>query len=132
MIDNLQEYFLINGIEYKGRFELNEVYDNNNGFLIIIEDENKVIYRIEWPEGVSSYRKCNESDRLLLIEDLSGRGLLEYVFVECKNSEYIKWVHEQKYGIEIEGSKHIIISTSNDIIDVICYELPNISIVNGN
>ncbi|RCW79560.1 hypothetical protein [Phyllobacterium bourgognense] len=132
MIDNSQEYFSIKGIEYKGRFELNEIHDDQNGFLVIIEDENKVIYRIEWPEWVLSYRKCDESDRLLLIGELSEKDLLQYVFVECKNSKYIKWISEQKHGIELEDSKHIIISTSNDIIDVICYELPTISIVNGN
>jgi hypothetical protein len=119
-------------MKYKGRFEFSEIHDDKNGFLIIVEDENKVNYRIEWTGWVSSYRKCNESDRLLLIEELSQRGVLEYVFVECKNSQYIKWLTEQKYDIEFEQAKHLIISTSNDIIDVICYKLPDISIINGN
>jgi RIO-like serine/threonine protein kinase len=132
MTDDSQQYSLINGLDYRGVFEFSEIHDDENGFLIIIKDENKVTYRIEWPEWVLSYRKCDESDRLLLVRDLSEQKILQYVFVECRNSEYKKWLTRQKYDIEYEEAKHLIISTSNDIIDVICFELPNISIINGH
>jgi hypothetical protein len=130
MSDNSQEYYKISSLEYKGNFEFNEMHHDENGFSIIVEAENKAVYRIDWPGWVLSHRKSDESDRLLLIEELQKWNVLEYLIVECKNSEYIKWLIEQKYGIGVGEVKHIIISTSNDFIDVICYELPAISIVN--
>ncbi len=109
---------------FSGRFEVEKVCDSTQGFLVKVRDYNDKFYEILWKNGVFAYRNSDESDRLQLISDLSVSNMLGSLILECENSTYIEWFVGERNGLRVNGLRHFIIVTSNDILDIIDFDLP--------
>lgn len=114
-------------IKLSGRFEFTSLCDGIGGFSIVVSDYDGKSYSLHWDVGVVAYQNTDEGDRLRLVSDLSSGGLIGYLVLECINSKYINWISEEKYGIKLNNLRHFVVITSNDILDVLDYDLPLLS-----
>jgi hypothetical protein len=114
-----------------GRFECEAIIDGADGFSIDVRDYEGKRYNLIWEDGVVSYRKTDEGDRISFLSKLGSESLIGFLLVECVNSKFIAWLTAEKHGIKQEGLRHFIVLTSNDIIDVIDYDLPAMAKLNG-
>lgn len=101
--------------------------DSGDGFRIKVysTEMHKQIIDIYFSR-VYAFRSLDEGDRLKLWNDieLSDR---DFIFT-VENSEFLKYFNEQSYEThDSEELKHYFIVTTDDCIDVISSENPNIS-----
>lgn len=83
---------------------------------------------LSYPDGVLCYRNCDEGDRLKtlgLVPDI-GNSLLYIV----RNSSFVEWFLYQNYFSKFDRNKikHISIFTIDNIIDIIDFEYPAVTI----
>lgn len=126
-----EKFLPIEEILVKGRFECETIVDGVDGLSISVRDYEGDFYNLYWDGGVVSYRNTDEGDRIGFVSEIASLSLIGSLIVECVNSKYIKWLHAEKCGIEQENLRHFIVMTSNDIIDVIDYDVPVVSKVNS-
>lgn len=126
-----EKYLPIKEVLVKGRFECENIVDGFNGLSISVRDYEGDYYNLHWDGGVVSYRNTDEGDRVCFVSEIASLSLIGLLLVECVNSKYIKWLHAEKCGIEQENLRHFIVMTSNDIIDVIDYDVPVVSKMNS-
>jgi hypothetical protein len=118
----------------KRRFVMTEcesIIDGADGFSVNVRDYEGSRYNLSWKDGVVSYRNTDEGDRINFVAEVSSKSLVGFLLIECVHSKFIKWLSAEKYGIEQKGLRHFIVMTSNDIIDVIDYDLPTVSKLNS-
>lgn len=111
------------------RFELNSLLDAEGKIrLELSNDENRKFTVIS--ETCLSYRRLDEGDALVGIEDLIASAGTAKVFYRVEESDFLKWFHLQSDGIyKNRDLQHFSICTSNDIIDLITYDIPKISLI---
>ncbi|WP_285541285.1 hypothetical protein [Brucella sp. NBRC 12950] len=126
-----EKFLPIEEILVKGRFECETIVDGVDGLSISVRDYEGDFYNLYWDGGVVSYRNTDEGDRIGFVSEIASLSLIGFLIVECVNSKYLKWLHAEKCGIEQENLRHFIVMTSNDIIDVIDYDVPVVSKVNS-
>lgn len=114
-------------IRLNGRFEFTSLCDGRNGFSIVVSDYEDNSYSLHWGDGVVAYQNTDEGDRLRFVSDFSTSGLIGCLVVECMNSKYIDWINEEKYEIKLHNLRHFVVITSNDVLDILDYELPILS-----
>jgi hypothetical protein len=102
------------------------VSDSFDGFLIQLSDaeneKNKV--EIKFWNSVVAYRSTYETYRHHLLVDLNetygSEFHAEWALFTVKNSDYIKWLSEQSYGISDSTTiTHFSIIGGESIVDVI-------------
>lgn len=72
-----------------------------------------------------SYRKSDEGDVLKTLEEIDSVSKLGGMLYEIENSDYLQWFLDQSYGIR-SGAKQYLVLTSNDVVEVICLENPDV------
>lgn len=118
-------------VSVMGRFECESIIDSSDGFSINVRDYEGKRYNLNWEYGVVSYRNTDEGDRINFVSEIASKSMLGFLLIECVNSKFIEWLNAEKYGIKQEGLRHFIVVTSNDIIDVLDYDLPTVSKLNS-
>lgn len=101
-------------------------------FLILFNSENrqdKVM--VKFTRSVDSFRRTTETFTYLTIDSLDDRyGANFYVnwaFFKIKNSQYLKWMNEQSYGISEERNfMHFCFLAVDSIVDVIANYEPEV------
>jgi hypothetical protein len=74
-----------------------------------------------------AFQKADEGDSLVTLNAIGSISELGRSFYRVEESDYIRWFVEQSYGIRSpESLTHIVITTIDDIIDVITLEMPSI------
>jgi len=120
-------YFAIwQDIAANHRFELNSLLDAEGKIrLELIDDMNRKFTIVS--ETCLSYRRIDEGDALVGIDDLVASAGTAKVFYRVEESEFLEWFHSQSDGIyKNRDIQHFSICTSNDIIDLITHDIPEI------
>lgn len=119
-------------------FEFYRFSWNYDETIIELKDEEISIKLIFHTDDVLSFRQCDESDRLKTVayvcENYGKHFLDKWPFYIIKNSNYIKWLNEEKYNT-LYGEdviKHLCIVTCNDIIDLLIFDYPILEINRKN
>ncbi len=122
----------------KGNYNINLVLNDPKTFKIILSDydnpKSQVIITFE--ESVASYRDTDETYRYKLICDLGEKYGKEFYInwglFKVKNSNYIKWLSEQSYGISdhFECNHHFAILGVNCVLDIIASYEPKVEMIN--
>lgn len=95
------------------------------------EDEKKKVL-ISFPHGVDAHRNTNESYILSTLTSLKTHYGTEFysdwTFFKVENSEYLKWISEQSYGI-YEDCKftHFCILAVDSMVDIITNYEPTVT-----
>ncbi|WP_404401302.1 hypothetical protein [Pelagibacterium halotolerans] len=75
-----------------------------------------------------SYRKIDEGDAMMILDEISKTSRIGCSFYIVDNSDYIDWIVNQSYGVRDPASMvHYLISTYDDIIEVVTVNPPLIS-----
>ncbi|EPI9093995.1 hypothetical protein ACTBVO_000627 [Yersinia enterocolitica] len=88
------------------------------------EESSKVKVLFDW---VYSFRVTDEGDLLKMQEEQQGEMLTGLYLVE--NSKYLEWFNEQNGNMH-ERVVHYMLSTVDDVIDILASISPSISISN--
>ncbi|MEO9382921.1 hypothetical protein [Chromobacterium phragmitis] len=75
-----------------------------------------------------SYRKSDEGDVLKTLEEIDSVSKLGGMLYEVENSDYLQWFLDQSYGIRSDAKQYLVL-TSNDVVEVICLENPDVEFV---
>lgn len=117
------------------KYFADEILDGMDGFKIMLTDpaeEDKKV-NIIFEDSVRAYRSTDESLRqetIRFIDNKYGtRFYAECTFFKVRNSEYIKWIEKQSYGVfDTEKLTHFSIIAMDSIIDVIATYEPRIEL----
>lgn len=110
------------------RFECDRLVDSAGKLRIALSDDagRKVLVQFD---SYLSYRRMDEGDALITVEQLERSSSTAKVFYQVRESDFLAWFHAQSRGIYSDRSlQHFAIYTTNDIIDVIALEAPRISV----
>ncbi|CNH53438.1 TPA: hypothetical protein ACTR19_004520 [Yersinia enterocolitica] len=88
------------------------------------EESSKVKVLFDW---VYSFRVTDEGDLLKMQEEQQGEMLTGLYLVE--NSKYLEWFNEQNGNMH-DRVVHYMLSTVDDVIDILASISPSISISN--
>ena len=81
-------------------------------------------------DTVISYRSADEGSRIDFLKKCSNGFLGEKIIIKVINSNYVSWFMDECYSIHDEGElNHYMILTTDNIVDVLTYEKPQISIL---
>lgn len=86
------------------------------------EEGSKINLLFDW---VYSFRMIDEGDLLKMQQEQKGEMLTGFYIVE--NSKYLKWFNEQS-GNAHDGVVHYMLSTVDDVIDILASISPSVSI----
>ncbi|MGQ5525320.1 hypothetical protein ACUHMQ_18945 [Chitinimonas sp. PSY-7] len=104
--------------------ECEELRDSSDGLMITLRNEDGLTLTVRFQEHLS-YRLLDEGDALVAIDQLEQSGCKGQRLYKVDNSEFIEWFHKQSYGIRSDDQiSHYSIFASNDVIDVIAFDLP--------
>ena len=113
--------------KYEGLYYCEALHDDNEGFRIILEHESGKgpLLKVTFGKFLA-YRNIDESNRLKLWNE--HKDIAEkHTFYEVENSIWVKWfVNENKGKYESSEIKHYMILTSQDVIEVLSYDEPQI------
>lgn len=125
----MSRYFAIwQDIVADHRFELDSLLDAEKIRLEVSDDINRKFTIVS--ETCLSYRRIDEGDALVGIDDLIAPAGTAKVFYRVEESDFLEWFHLQSDGVyENRDLQHFSICTSNDIVDLITYDTPKISSV---
>ncbi len=102
------------------QMSLEGLYDDQEGFRLFLTGyyvETKIL-RITF-EAELVYRNIDEGDLLKTIHEVKGFPI-KWSFFTVKNSEYLKWFHEQSYDIRVSDKiTHYAIYTPDDCLDIL-------------
>lgn len=104
---------------------LSEVKDNKNGLVFLFSDPSSKFHIEVKFDSHLMYRVSDESYRLKRTSELS-----EFSFVmQTEESSFIDWFHDQSLNIYLKDRiYHFLILSSDDVIDVLSYEEPSITL----
>lgn len=105
-------------------FELDRLIDGAGELRIDLSDNagRKILVKFD---SHLCYRRIDEGDALIIVEDLEASVGASKVFYKVENSEFMSWFHVQSREIYLgRALHHFAICTSNDIIDVIALGPP--------
>ncbi|MGQ8817306.1 hypothetical protein [Serratia sp. NA_13] len=88
------------------------------------EEGSKVKVLFDW---IYSFRVTDEGDLLKMQEEQKGEMLTGLYLVE--NSKYLEWFNEQSGNVHDEVA-HYMLSTVDDVIDILASVSPSISVSN--
>ena len=115
------------------KYYVESITDSIKGFRILLSDakvESKKLV-VLFEDSVHSYRSSDESYRLNTINNLDERYGTEFyrdnTFFKVTNSEYIKWISLESYGI-VESALifHFSFIAADSIVDVIAAYEPKL------
>lgn len=115
------------------KYYVESITDSIKGFRILLSDakvESKKLV-VLFEDSVHSYRSSDESYRLNTINNLDERYGTEFyrdnTFFKVTNSEYIKWISLESYGI-VESALifHFSFIAVDSIVDVIAAYEPKL------
>lgn len=86
------------------------------------EEGNKVKVLFYW---IYSFRLTDEGDLLKMQQEQNGEMRTGFYIVE--NSKYLEWFNEQNGNVH-DGMVHYMLSTVDDVIDILASITPSISI----
>ncbi|WP_025121286.1 MULTISPECIES: hypothetical protein [unclassified Serratia (in: enterobacteria)] len=86
------------------------------------EEGNKVKVLFDW---IYSFRLTDEGDLLKMQQEQNGEMRTGFYIVE--NSKYLEWFNEQNGNVH-DGMVHYMLSTVDDVIDILASITPSISI----
>ncbi len=115
-------------LPHKIELYLNEVRDNKDGLVFLFADPtSRFLVEVKFDSHLM-YRVSDESYRLKRTGELS-----EFSFVmEAEESSFIDWFHEESLNIYIKDRiYHFLILSSDDVIDVLSYQKPSITLINS-
>ncbi len=126
----MSKYFAIwQDIVGNHRFELNSLLDAEGKVCLELNDDMNRKFTIV-SENCLSYRRIDEGDALIGIDDLMASAGTAKVFYRVEESDFLQWFHMQSDGIyKNKNLQHFSICTSNDIIDLITCDIPKISFI---
>lgn len=104
---------------------LSEVKDNKSGLAFLFTDPSSM-FQVEVKfDSHLMYRVSDESYRLKRTSELP-----EFSFVmKADQSSFIDWFHEESLNIYTKDRiYHFLILSSDDVIDVLSYEEPSITL----
>lgn len=115
--------------DFKTIFALDSITDSQSGFIIELSENdnqnNKLI--ICFQHSVDSYKKTYESFRQRSYNILQEEKTSDCSFFEIKNSNYIKWLSDESYGItDSLKPKHFVIFAVNSVLDIVSRYDPKI------
>jgi hypothetical protein len=89
---------------------------------------------IFFPHFINNFRINDEGFRLLTIAYLNknyeGNFYSEWTFFKIENSEYLKWISEQSYGISDDCRLvHFCILTDDEIFDFVASSEPKVEFI---
>ena len=105
--------------------------------LLTNAENNKNKILISWPIGVDAHRSTDESYTLATINFLDNQYGPEFyanwTFFKIENSNYLKWLSDQSYGISDDCNlTHFCILAVDSMIDIINNYDPTITIIDEN
>lgn len=114
-------------LPYKIELYLDEVRDNKSGLAFLFSDPNSKFHVEVKFDSHLMYRVSDESYRLKRTSELP-----EFSFVmKADESSFIDWFHEESLNIYTKDRiYHFLILSSDDVIDVLSYEDPSITLIN--
>lgn len=111
------------------RFELDSLSDRAGKLRIEISDETDQKFVIT-SESYLYYRRLDEGDALIAIGEIRDSAGLARVFYRVEKSGFLEWFDLQNHGIyKDRGLQHFAICTTNDIVDLITFDMPKIALV---
>ncbi|MGB8467511.1 MAG: hypothetical protein WCE21_00755 [Candidatus Babeliales bacterium] len=116
------------------KYDLDLLEDSDKCFRIMLSDEDsKSRVLVVFEHWTEAYRNADETYRYKLICDLVekyGEHFHGWTFFEVDNSDYVKWLFEQSYGLaEGRNLKHFSFICSNHVIDVIAFSAPTVELI---
>ena len=107
-------------------------------FVILLEDArtDSPQVSISYPTFINNFRSNEEAFRLLTIsylkEKYGVKFYSEWTFFKIENSQYLKWISEQSYGIS-DGCKlnHFCILTDDEFFDFVSSSEPKVEFINN-
>lgn len=125
---SIQKFVLIKKVLSNRSCDVDKVIDDSGGLRIYVtyHDNSEVI--IFFTHNHISYMISDEGDRLVIIDEIIKSGHKGTGFFYVNNSEYLKWLTEQKYNAfnYTEEATHYMIVTNNTIVDIISYDEPKV------
>jgi len=126
----------IDGLE--GQYAIKSVIEDTEAFTLNLFkwDDSKKKVLITFDGIVCSYRSTDETYRDKLICDLEEKYgatfLSGWTFFKVNNSNYVKWLSEQSYGISDHFSctQHFSILGVDCVFDIIASYEPKVEIIN--
>jgi len=80
-------------------------------------------------DGYLAYRKRDEGSALKTLGEAKDSGGLGKSFYRVEESEFLEWFEADGHGVNHDrGWMHVAIMTIDDIIDVICRQMPLVAI----
>jgi hypothetical protein len=119
--------------EVSQKYYVDTIIDNIEGLKIVLSDsineESKIV--IFFNNSVHAYRSTDESYRQKMLNDIDKKYgtkfYSEWTLFKVTNSEYLKWISNQSFGIaKSENLTHFIIVAIDSIIDIIAAYEPKI------
>lgn len=112
-------------LPHKVELYLDEVRDNKNGLVFIFSDPSSKFHVEVKFDSHLMYRVSDESYRLKRTSELSEFSFL----MKTDESSFIKWFHEESFNVYTKDRiYHFLILSSDDVIDVLSYEDPSITL----
>lgn len=111
---------------------LKRLVDDSEGLSLFLEETTGQCRKLVLLfSDVYGYRNFDEGDLIEYWNDLGGYP--EHVCYQILKSKFLDWAkHQSPYKEYPEGIKHYSVSTSNDVVDILCYEEPKVTILSEN
>jgi hypothetical protein len=102
---------------------------------VFSRQDDKHIVKVLFDGYIMSYRDTDESSMQktinMIIEEY-GEDFLNWSFFKVKNSDYLKWLHEQTYNIYIDMDvQHFVIATCDEFIEILATYEPTVTMYNN-
>lgn len=107
-----------------GNRNITKIVDDSAGLRIFFSCAKELVseFGVKF-NSIHSYRLADESDRMMYWESLGG--YLTSLCYEASLSDFLDWTKEQSPFKEVpSGLKHYIISSSNDVLDILSFDEP--------
>ena len=102
-------------------------------FNLVFNDTDDIV-KIVFQYGVLSYQNTDEGKRLrainYLVDNYDDDFYGDWTLFEVEKSSFLNWFQEENYGIyQDDEIKHLVLLTSNDVVDILTDYEPKVSIV---
>jgi hypothetical protein len=123
----MNKFFPIDQSAPTGRLPDEEALIDVSGCLkitLLAEAETKIVVLFD---DYIAYRKLDEGDAFRTLREIADSGQLGHLLYLVENSDFIAWfLKENQFVRNREGLKHYCMTTSNSLIDVICFGPPKL------
>lgn len=107
-----------------GRFELDQLLDRDGVLMLTLEHEDGRRAFVKF-DSYLVYRKRDEGDALRTLDEMRRSTETTKCFYKVEGSDFISWFNAENYADKpLRPMGHYVISTLNDIIDVIALHGP--------